>query len=57
MKYLPITLIVTLSASLVYALIFVPTLGALIAKPFTQEELAAAVRRALDAARPDVVSP
>ncbi|WP_103258737.1 efflux RND transporter permease subunit [Tabrizicola aquatica] len=34
MKYLPITLIVTLSASLVYALIFVPTLGALIAKPF-----------------------
>ena len=34
MKFLPITLIVTLSASLVYALIFVPTLGALIAKPF-----------------------
>jgi multidrug efflux pump len=34
MKYLPLTLIVTLSASLVYALIFVPTLGALIAKPF-----------------------
>ncbi len=34
MKYLPITLIVTLSASLVYALIFVPTLGSLIAKPF-----------------------
>jgi len=34
MKYLPITLIVTLSASLIYALIFVPTLGALIAKPF-----------------------
>ncbi len=34
MKYMPITLIVTLSASLVYALIFVPTLGALIAKPF-----------------------
>jgi len=34
MKYLPITLIVTLSASLVYALIFVPTLGAIIAKPF-----------------------
>ena len=34
MKYLPITLIVTLSASMVYALIFVPTLGALIAKPF-----------------------
>ena len=34
MKFLPITLIVTLSASMVYALIFVPTLGALIAKPF-----------------------
>jgi multidrug efflux pump len=34
MGYLPITLIVTLSASMVYALIFVPTLGALIAKPF-----------------------
>ncbi|MBL9050202.1 MAG: efflux RND transporter permease subunit [Tabrizicola sp.] len=34
MKYLPITLIVTLSASLVYALIFVPTLGAIISKPF-----------------------
>ncbi len=34
MKYLPLTLIVTLSASLVYALIFVPTLGAIIAKPF-----------------------
>jgi len=34
MKYMPITLIVTLSASLVYALIFVPALGAIIAKPF-----------------------
>ncbi len=34
MKFLPITLIVTLSASMVYALIFAPTLGALIAKPF-----------------------
>jgi multidrug efflux pump len=33
MKYMPITLIATLSASLVYALIFVPTLGAIIAKP------------------------
>ncbi|HMS94907.1 MAG TPA: efflux RND transporter permease subunit, partial [Tabrizicola sp.] len=32
MKYLPITLIVTLSASLLYALIFVPTLGAIIAR-------------------------
>jgi multidrug efflux pump len=34
MKYMPITLIVTLTASLIYALIFVPTLGAIIAKPF-----------------------
>ena len=34
MKYLPITLIVTLSASMLYALIFVPTLGAVIARPF-----------------------
>jgi multidrug efflux pump len=33
MKYLPITLIATLSASLVSALIFTPTLGALIGKP------------------------
>jgi multidrug efflux pump len=33
MKYLPITLIATLSASLVAALIFTPTLGALIGKP------------------------
>jgi multidrug efflux pump len=34
MKYMPITLIATLSASMVYALIFVPTLGSIIAKPF-----------------------
>ncbi len=34
MKYMPITLIATLSASMVYALIFVPTLGAIIAVPF-----------------------
>jgi multidrug efflux pump len=34
MKYMPITLIATLSASMLYALIFVPTLGALIARPF-----------------------
>ncbi len=33
MKYLPITLIATLSASLLMALIFVPTLGGLIGKP------------------------
>jgi multidrug efflux pump len=36
MKYMPITLIATLSASLVYALIFVPTLGAIFAKPFKE---------------------
>lgn len=33
MKFLPITVLVTLSASLVMALIFVPTLGAYIGKP------------------------
>lgn len=33
MKYLPITLIATLSASLAMALIFVPTLGGIIGKP------------------------
>ncbi len=33
MKYLPITLLATLSASLLMALIFVPTLGAFIGKP------------------------
>ncbi|MBN2752244.1 MAG: efflux RND transporter permease subunit, partial [Rhodospirillaceae bacterium] len=33
MKYLPITLLMTLSASLLMALIFVPTLGALIGRP------------------------
>jgi len=33
MKYLPITLVATLSASLVAALVFTPTLGALIGKP------------------------
>lgn len=34
MKYMPITLIATLSASMAFALIFVPTLGSIIAKPF-----------------------
>ena len=34
MKYMPITLIATLSASMLYALIFVPTLGSIISKPF-----------------------
>lgn len=33
MKYMPITLIATLSASMLYALVFTPTLGALFAKP------------------------
>ncbi|GEM81058.1 efflux RND transporter permease subunit [Vibrio superstes] len=33
MKYLPLTLIATLSASLVMALVFVPVLGSLIGKP------------------------
>ncbi len=38
MKYLPITLIVTLAASMAYALIFAPTLGALFAKAPVHEE-------------------
>ena len=39
MKYLPITLIVTLAASMAYALIFAPALGSLIAKaPLHDEE-------------------
>ena len=37
MKYLPITLIVTLSASMLYALVFTPTLGSLIAKAHPEE--------------------
>ncbi|MBZ0163481.1 MAG: efflux RND transporter permease subunit [Notoacmeibacter sp.] len=37
MKYMPITLIVTLSSSLIYALIFTPTLGAIFAKPTVEE--------------------
>ena len=36
MKYMPITLIATLAASMIYALIFVPTLGAIIARPFKE---------------------
>ena len=32
MKYMPITLIVTLAASMLYALVFTPTLGAIFAK-------------------------
>jgi multidrug efflux pump len=38
MMYLPITLIATLSASLVTALIFTPTLGALIGRPQKHEQ-------------------
>ncbi len=38
MKYLPITLIVTLAASMAYALIFAPTLGAIFAKAPAHEE-------------------
>jgi multidrug efflux pump len=40
MKYLPITLIVTLAASMLYALVFTPTLGAIFAKahPPSEEE-------------------
>ncbi|WP_102223970.1 efflux RND transporter permease subunit [Acidimangrovimonas sediminis] len=38
MKYMPITLIATLSASMLYALIFAPTLGAMVARPVVEEE-------------------
>ncbi len=38
MKYLPITLIVTLAASMLYALVFTPTLGAKFAKAPVHEE-------------------
>jgi multidrug efflux pump len=38
MKYLPITLIVTLAASMAYALIFAPTLGAMFAKAPIHDE-------------------
>ncbi|PIP59141.1 MAG: MFS transporter [Verrucomicrobia bacterium CG_4_10_14_3_um_filter_43_23] len=53
MKYLPMTLICTLSASLLMALIFVPALGALIGKPGEGNEevlrhLAAAEKGNLD---------
>ncbi len=37
MKYMPITLIATLSASMAYALLFTPALGALVAKPVVEE--------------------
>jgi len=47
MRYLPITLIITLSASLLMALVFVPTLGGLMGRPgamsdVTRQSLAAA---------------
>ncbi|MCZ8184413.1 MAG: efflux RND transporter permease subunit [Beijerinckiaceae bacterium] len=45
MKYLPLTLIATLAASLVYALFFVPAIGALIGKSGTPEDGAALSRR------------
>jgi multidrug efflux pump len=38
MKYLPITLIVTLAASMLYALVFTPTLGAKFAKAHVEPE-------------------
>ncbi len=38
MKYMPITLIVTLSASMLYALVFTPTLGSIIAKAHPEDE-------------------
>ena len=47
MKYLPITLVATLSASLLMALIFVPTLGTFLGRPSGNED--PAVARALAA--------
>ncbi len=38
MKYLPLTLIVTLSASMLYALVFTPTLGAIFGKAHPEPE-------------------
>lgn len=38
MKYMPITLIVTLAASMLFALVFVPTIGARFAKAHVHEE-------------------
>ncbi|MGO4832974.1 efflux RND transporter permease subunit, partial [Rhizobiaceae sp. 2RAB30] len=38
MKYMPITLIVTLSASMLYALVFTPTLGAIFGKAHPEPE-------------------
>jgi multidrug efflux pump len=38
MKYMPITLIATLSASMLYALIFTPTLGAIFGRPSPHDE-------------------
>ena len=38
MKYLPITLIVTLAASMLYALVFTPVLGAMVAKAHPEPE-------------------
>jgi multidrug efflux pump len=47
MKYLPITLIATLAASLIYALFFVPALGALIGRPAPQRDGDALARKGL----------
>jgi multidrug efflux pump len=40
MRYLPITLVATLSASLVMAMVFVPVLGAMFGRPQVQDEAA-----------------
>jgi multidrug efflux pump len=47
MKYLPITLIATLAASLVYALLFVPAFGAMIGRSGTPDEGDALSRKGL----------
>jgi multidrug efflux pump len=53
MKFLPITLIATLSASLLMALIFVPTLGAYFGKPGNAAD-AAALRSVADGEELDI---
>jgi len=56
MKYLPITLIATLSASLLMALVFVPALGAYIGKANTVNPQGAQVRKVGDAEHLGVIT-
>lgn len=56
MKYLPITMIATLSASLLMALVFVPALGALVGKPSAETEGARAQLSAAEAGSIETLS-